>query len=181
MLTVIAPPGSLADAVGQALRGMLPAEIADVSAIIDALPPVRTAAVDQLADDDFEAGLVRPLADLAAGLAALVPARRRIVLIGSAAFLGDWDSALAGGLAAGVVGLLRSVALEFAAEAVTINMIAVASPDAARAADVATLASALLQGSGVNGQVIACDGGDNLRMSRARQRRPALPDDPAKP
>lgn len=171
MLTIIAPPGSLTEAVGKLLADIPLAGDHGAMAIVDALPPMPMAPLDGLSDDDLERGCIAPLADLAATLAELVPQHERIVLIGSSANLGLWDGAIAGAFAAGAVGLIRSIALEFRAQGQVINMIAVPSADVAQAGEVAPLAAALLQSPGVNGQVIICDGGDNLRMMQARKMR----------
>lgn len=165
MLTVRARPGSLTDT---AARLVTAAGIP--SALVDAMPPPRAAALAGLGDADFESAFVVPLADLAQTLADLLPLHRRIVLVGSTAGLGDWDAVLSGAFAAGATGLMRSVALEFMSHGVTINLIAAPSDDPCHALQVAALASALLASDGVSGQAVPCDGGANLRMSRARPR-----------
>lgn len=173
MLTVHAAPGSLAERVGQIVKAG--SALTMPSAIVNAIPYARAAPLGDLTDTDLETGCIVPLADLAETLAGLVAHHRRIVLIGATAGLGDWDAALTGAFAAGATGLMRSVALEYMSRNLVINMIAVPSQDPAQAAQVAMLASALLLSDGVNAQVIPCDRGDNLRMSRARLRRTALP------
>lgn len=168
MLTIVAPQGSLAEAIGRIV-----AEGQDVgvpAAIVDALPPVHAAPLDTLSDADFEAGCIAPLADLAAALARLLPDHRHIVLIGSSEGLGAWDAAIGAAFAAGATGLMRSAALEFASEGVSINMIALLSADPAQVTGAAALAAGLLASGAVSGQVIICDGGANLRMRAARPR-----------
>ena len=96
MLTVRARPGSLTDT---AARLVTAAGIP--SALVDAMPPPRAAALAGLGDADFESAFVVPLADLAQTLADLLPLHRRIVLVGSTAGLGDWDAVLSGAFAAG--------------------------------------------------------------------------------
>jgi hypothetical protein len=169
----VSTTGGLVARIGELLCDGTGFEV--TSAIVDALPVARRGMLAELGDDDFEAGCVQALADLADVLGGLVPDHRRIVLIGTTAGLGDWDAVLAGAFAAGAVGLMRSVALEFMGQGVSINLVAVPDPGLDHAASAAGLASALLRSGGVNGQVIPCDGGENLRMSRARLRTSALP------
>jgi NAD(P)-dependent dehydrogenase (short-subunit alcohol dehydrogenase family) len=174
MLTIIAPPGSLTATIGQRLAAghALPHPVA----LVDAMPPARTAPLADLSDGDFEAGCIAPLADLAAVIAGLVPDHRRIVLIGSSAGLGDWDAAIPAAFAAGATGLMRSAALEYAGEGVSLNMIALASAGPTNAQGAAALAAGLFASGAVSGQVIMCDSGANLRMRAARPRgRGALP------
>jgi NAD(P)-dependent dehydrogenase (short-subunit alcohol dehydrogenase family) len=174
VLSIVAPPGSLTETIGRIV-----AERCDVggqAAIVDAMPAAHAAPLAALSDADFEAGCIAPLADLAATLAGLLPEHRRIVLIGSSAGLGDWDAAVQAAFAAGATGLMRSAALEYAAEGVSINMIALASTDPAQAESAAVMAGAMLVSGAASGQVIVCDGGANLRMRAARPRQaPALP------
>jgi NAD(P)-dependent dehydrogenase (short-subunit alcohol dehydrogenase family) len=174
MLTIIAPPGSLAEAIGRMVKTGY--DFALPVAIVDALPFARAAPLDALSDDDFEVGCIAPLADLAEVIAQLLPSHRHVVLIGSSAGLGDWDAAVAAAFAAGATGLMRSAALEYGADGVNINMIALPSTDNAQAQGAAALAAGLLASGAVSGQVIVCDGGANLRMRAARPRRStALP------
>ncbi|PXW78350.1 hypothetical protein C7451_10220 [Blastomonas natatoria] len=170
MLTVIAAPESLTATIGTAVHDLCGAGLADPAALVDAMPHTARAGLAALGDDDLEAGLIQPLAALGETLSGLVPGHRRIVLIGTTEGLGHWDASLAAGFAAGATGLMRSVALEFMREGVTVNMVALDPTDDRRAMAAAHLAAALLQTDGVSGQVIACDGGNNLRMVQARQR-----------
>lgn len=168
MLSVVASLGSLAEAIGRIVaEGQ---DVAVPAAIVDAFPAALAAPLDLLSDADFEAGCIAPLADLAATLARLVPAHRRIVLIGSSEGLGAWDAAIGAAFAAGATGLMRSAALEYAKEGVSINMIALPCADPAQALDAAALAAGLLASGAVSGQVVICDGGANLRMRAARPR-----------
>lgn len=168
MLTIAAPPGSLAEAIGRIVADSQ--DFGDRAAIIDALPGSQAAPLSALSDADLEAGCIAPLADLAEALARLLPGHRRIVLIGSSAGLGAWDAAIPAAFAAGATGLMRSAALEYANEGVSINMIALPSADKAQAENAAVMAGALLASGAVSGQVIVCDGGANLRMRAARPR-----------
>lgn len=170
MLTVIAGPESLTAIIAAKLNDHCGAGLAEPVALVDAMPGTRRAGLAALGDEDLEAGLIQPLADLGETLAGLVPGHRRIVLIGTTEGLGHWDASLAAAFAAGATGLMRSVALEFMREGVTINMIALGTADDRQVVGAAHMAAALLQTDGVSGQVIACDGGDNLRMAQARQR-----------
>jgi NAD(P)-dependent dehydrogenase (short-subunit alcohol dehydrogenase family) len=168
VLTIIAPLGSLAQAIGRIVADSQ--DFAVPTAIVDALPGSRSAPLGALRDADFETGCIAPLADLAEALARLLPDHRRIVLIGSSAGLGDWDAAIPAAFAAGATGLMRSAALEYAGKGVSINMIALPSDDPACAESAAALAAGLLASGAVSGQVIVCDGGANLRMRAARPR-----------
>lgn len=168
MLTVIAAPGSLTAQIGAVVTERC-GDLAELAALVDALPQARLAPLDDLTDADLEAGFIAPLAGLAETLAGLVPGHRRIVLISTTAGLGQWNAALAAAFSAGVTGLMRSVALEFMREGVTINMIALGTGDDGRAEQAAVLAATLLQSDGMSGQVLACDGGENLRMTQARR------------
>lgn len=168
MLTILAPPGSLAEAIGQLVAARH--DVLVPAAIIDALSVARATPLGVLSDADFEAGCIAPLVDLAAVIAQLLPSHRHVVLIGSSAGLGDWDAAVHAAFAAGATGLMRSAALEYAAEGVSINMIALPSADPAQAENAAVMAGALLASGAVSGQVIVCDGGANLRMRAARPR-----------
>lgn len=168
MLTIIAPSGSLAETIGRMVK--TGHDFALPVAIVDALPIALAAPLDALSDVDFEAGCIAPLADLAAVIAQLLPDHRRLVLIGSIAGFGDWDAAVLAAFAAGATGLMRSAALEYASEGVSINMIALTSTDNAQAEGAAALAAGLLTSGAVSGQVIVCDGGINLRMRAARPR-----------
>lgn len=170
MLTVIAEPESLTAIIAAKVNDLCGAGFAEPVALVDALPDIRRGGLAALGDQDLEAGLIQPLADLGQALAGLVPGHRRIVLIGTTEGLGHWDASLAAAFSAGATGLMRSVALEFMREGVTINMIALSPADGHRTMAAAHMAAALLQTDGLSGQVIACDGGDNLRMSQARQR-----------
>lgn len=167
-LTIIAPPGSLADLIGQRVAAChaFPHPVA----LVDAMPPARTAPLADLTDADFEAGCIAPLADLGAVIAELLPHHRHVVLIGSSAGLGAWDAAISAAFAAGATGLMRSAALEYAAQGVSLNMIALASADPTLVDGAAALAAGLLASGTVSGQVIVCDGGLNLRMRAARPR-----------
>lgn len=171
MLTIIAPSGSLAETIGRMVKASH--DFAFPVAIVDALPIARAAPLDALSDDDFEAGCIAPLCDLAAVIAQLLPDHRHVVLIGSSAGLGDWDAAVPAAFAAGATGLMRSAALEYAADGVSINMIALPFADPALAQGAAALAVPLLCSGAVSGQLIFCDGGVNLRMRAARPRRSA--------
>ena len=168
MLTVIAPPGSLADLIGRRLTAAhtFPHPVA----LVDAMPSARTAPLADLADADFESGCIAPLAELGVVIAGLLPHHRHVVLIGLSAGLGDWDAAITAAFAAGATGLMRSAALEYAAEGVSLNMIALPSADPVHVEGAATLAVGLLASGAVSGQVIVCDGGANLRMRAARPR-----------
>lgn len=168
MLTIIAPPDSLAEAIGRIVAERQ--DFAVPAAIVDGLPWARAAPLDALSDADFETGCIAPLADLAEALARLLPDHRRIVLIGSSAGLGDWDAAIPAAFSAGATGLMRSAALEYAGEGVSLNMIALPCADLAQAPSAAALAAGLLASGAVSGQVIVCDGGANLRMRAARPR-----------
>lgn len=169
MLTVIAPPGSLADLIGQRLASAhaFPHPVA----LVDVMPPSRTAPLADLADADFEAGCIAPLAELSAVIAGLLPHHRHVVLVGLSAGLGDWDAAIPAAFAAGATGLMRSAALEYAGT--SLNMIALPSADPAHVEGAAALATGLLASGAVSGQVIVCDSGANLRMRAARPRRDA--------
>lgn len=167
MLSIVAPLGSLAEAIGRMVEGQ---DVAVPAAIVDAFPSALAAPLDMLSDADFEAGCIAPLADLAATLARLLPDHRRIVLIGSSEGLGAWDAAIGAAFAAGATGLMRSAALEYAKDGVSINMIALPSTDPAQVPGAATLAAGLLASGAVSGQTIVCDGGANLRMRAARPR-----------
>jgi NAD(P)-dependent dehydrogenase (short-subunit alcohol dehydrogenase family) len=168
VLTIVAPPGSLAEAIGRIVADSQ--DFGVPAAIVDALPSSQAAPLAALSDADIEAGCIAPLADLAATLASLLPDYRRIVLIGSSAGLGAWDVATHAAFAAGATGLMRSAALEYANEGVSINMIALPSGDPAYAEGSAAVARGLLASCVVSGQVIICDGGANLRMRAARPR-----------
>lgn len=168
MLTVRASPGSLADLIGQRIAAGH--DFPHPVAIVDAMPAARTAPLADLADADFENGCVTPLADLGEVIARLLPHHRHVVVIGSSAGLGAWDAAITAAFAAGATGLMRSAALEYAGEGVSLNMIALPSADPAHAEAAAALAAGLLSSGAVSGQVIVCDGGANLRMRAARPR-----------
>lgn len=168
MLTIVAPPGSLAAMIGQRLPSSHAFQ--HPIALVDAMPPARTAPLADLTDADLEAGCIAPLTDLAAVIAGLLPDHRRIVLIGSSAGLGGWDAAICAAFAAGATGLMRSTALEYAGAGVSLNMIALASADPGHVEGAAALAAGLLGSDSVSGQVIVCDGGANLRMRAARLR-----------
>lgn len=166
MLTVIASPGSLTATIGQRLSAGH--DSPHPVALVDAMPPARTAPLANLADADFEAGCIAPLADLGAVIAGLLPYHRHVVLIGSSAGLGGWDAAIPAAFAAGATGLMRSAALEYAG--VSLNMIALPSADPAHVEGASALAAGLIASGAVSGQVIVCDGGANLRMRAARPR-----------
>jgi hypothetical protein len=177
VLRVIAPPGSLAERIASMVETSI--ALPKPCAIVDAMPTTRAAPLADLTDADFEAGCIAPLADLAAVIADLLPEYRHILLIGTNAGLGDWDVALGGAFAAGAVGLMRSAAMEYAGEGVTLNYLALPASDPALASGAAAIAGALLTAGAVNGQIIVCDGGAHLRMRAARPRSAALP--PASP
>ena len=160
------------------------AQLADVGEldllVIDTSLAASETRFREVTDDAFLAALEHQLLEPVAAIQAAAPQLRdggAIVLIASRAHLGGWGGAdvVAGGAA--LVGMMRSIALEFASRAIRINLIApdylgAASPTAATLAEIADTAAWLAGpgGAAVSGETILLDRGHSLRMNEAARR-----------
>jgi hypothetical protein len=165
-LTIIAPPGSLAETIGRMVEAGN--DFAIPVAIVDAMPSARAAPLAGLSDADFEAGCIAPLADLAAVIAGFVagssPRRSgrierrpgRLGRGGSCGCLcgrGDRADALGRARICGRRGEPQHDRLALRR-----------SGRLCRGA--AAVAAGLLASGAVSGQVIMCDGGANSENAR---------------
>jgi NAD(P)-dependent dehydrogenase (short-subunit alcohol dehydrogenase family) len=97
-----------------------------------------------------------------------------IIVIGSDAHLGRWHGTAQSAASAALVGIVRSVAMEYARRDIGVTLLALpvdATPDdTTLIADAAAQAFALIGRRSINGETILLDGGANLKFRQAKRR-----------
>lgn len=97
-----------------------------------------------------------------------------IVVLGSDAHLGRWHGTGQAAASAALVGIMRSVGMEYARRGVRANMIALpfgtVADDHGMIGDAARQAATLFSAESITGETILIDGGGNLKMRQAKQR-----------
>ena len=156
----------------------LPAADSDVL-VINAPVADLQVAFEDITDAAFESALCDHLYDVVAIAQRLLPRIRRggrIVTVGSRGHLGAWGGAHVMAASAAMAGMTRSMALELAADAISVNHVAAGftgsswdTPDSRRhvANTVCHLAA---PDTGLVGETLIVDGGRSLRMSESRHR-----------
>lgn len=154
-------PGDLADAV--LIDGMDVATETPFTEVQD----------DALAALVIDATLVR-VAALQSALPRVAPSGA-IVVIGSDAYLGRWYGAAQAAASAALVGIVRSVAMEYGRSGLRINLLAlplgITRDDRVAIDDAAVQVRALCDIRSMNGQTLVMDHGHNLRFAQSRRRR----------
>jgi NAD(P)-dependent dehydrogenase (short-subunit alcohol dehydrogenase family) len=128
-------------------------------------------------DELFDAAFVRTTLDRVAMLQREIPRLQRpsnIVVVGSDAYLGRWHGIAQAAASAAMIGIVRSLALEYAPEPLRINMLALPLgtqvDDLDLIQDAATHAFDLLTTRSITGETILLDDGNNLKLRQARPR-----------
>lgn len=169
-IRIIATPGSLAEAIGNKVAS----DQAGTVTLIDASNPQPKAGFAELDDEAFTRGLVTPVLDISDALQVALTNSRRIIVIGSQAYLGDWHRIPEAAAGAAIIGLVRSLALEYASADMAINMIALPTDalndDAVLIQEAALLVELLIKSSAISGQILTLDNGRSLKMAQARRR-----------
>lgn len=97
-----------------------------------------------------------------------------IVVLGSDAHLGRWHGTGQAAASAALVGIMRSVGMEYARRGVRANMIALpfgtGADDDGVIADAVRQAATLFSARSITGETILIDGGANLKMRQAKRR-----------
>ena len=97
-----------------------------------------------------------------------------IVVIGSDAHLGRWHGTGQAAASAALLGIMRSVAMEYGRHGVRANMLALPlgtdAGDAAIVEDAARQAIAVFGSASITGETILIDAGANLKFRQARRR-----------
>ncbi len=130
-----------------------------------------------LADSAFAAQLIDAtlgrVAALQTALEHLAPAAS-IVVIGTDAHLGRWHATGQAAASAALVGIVRSVAMEYGRHGVRANLVALplgtTASDEPVIADAAIQAAALFDAPSITGETVLVDGGNNLKFRQARRR-----------
>ncbi len=97
-----------------------------------------------------------------------------IVVLGSDAHLGRWHGMGQAAASAALVGIMRSVGMEYSRRGVRANMIALplgtGADDDGVIGDAARQAATLFGAASITGETILIDGGANLKMRQAKRR-----------
>ncbi len=97
-----------------------------------------------------------------------------IVVLGSDAHLGRWHGTGQAAASAALVGIMRSVGMEYARRGVRANMIALplgtGADEDRMIGDAARQAATLFSAESITGETILIDGGGNLKMRQAKRR-----------
>ncbi|MBU4610407.1 SDR family oxidoreductase [Achromobacter sp. GG226] len=163
------------------LAAGVPAEIAARLDVLVINAPVQQAGLRflEVSDAAFACAMQRQLLGPAAWVRACLPWLKtqagRIVHVGSRGAQGAWGGAHDMAGSAGIVGLTRSLALEFAEHGVRANAVAadfVPADGAPAQADAVARAVVYLAqpGEGPSGHTVLIDGLRSLRLSEARRR-----------
>lgn len=179
-LLALGPDGGVGAAVAAALiaDGVCVAADGEVDAVlVDGMDVADETPFLDLIDAAFEAQVIDATLDRVAMLHAALPrlaAVASIVMLGSDAHLGRWHGTGQAAASAALVGIVRSVAMEYGRQGVRATMIALplgaGSDDAALVADAARQAATLFAAESINGETILIDGGGNLKFRQARPR-----------
>tara|TARA_R110001599_G_scaffold191544_2_gene386482 strand:+ start:31023 stop:31547 length:525 start_codon:yes stop_codon:yes gene_type:complete len=141
--------------------------------LLDAHKDLQPKAFDAIDDARFDENCIADVVAYFEALQGFLPEMRneaRIVFIIPTTVLGGWDCADQAAMAAMLVGLSRSLALELSPREITVNCIGVsaATQNVSIEASLDYLVSA--NANKVTGHLTLLDGGENLRMRNARQR-----------
>jgi NAD(P)-dependent dehydrogenase (short-subunit alcohol dehydrogenase family) len=178
-LSVSGESAGIAAAIGERLiaRGAcIPAEGQVTAALVDGCDRAGDTPFLELTDAQFgEQVIVTTLDRVAALQAALgVEPNLRIVIVGTVAHLGGWNGVGQGAASAALIGIMRSVAMEYGRQGTRVNLIALplgaSRDDEALIEDAVTQAAALFASESITGQTIVIDRGENLYFRQARRR-----------
>lgn len=180
-LAVIGAPGSLAAAIGAALiatEAYAPAADGPVEAVLlDGSDAATETPFLDLDDAVFATQAIHATLDRIAALQGVLPrlaAGGSIVVIGTDAHLGRWHATGQAAASAALVGVMRSVAMEYGRHGLRTNLIALpleaTAANTALMSDAARQAAAMLDAVSINGETVLLDGGGNLKMRQAKRR-----------
>ncbi|WP_133021307.1 hypothetical protein [Sphingomonas sp. PP-CE-1A-559] len=131
----------------------------------------------ELDDAAFSAQVIDATLDRVAMLHSALPrlgAAASIVVVGSDAYLGRWHGTGQAAASAALLGIMRSVGMEYARYAVRANMIALPlgtnADDSGTIGDAARQAAALFDAVSITGETVLIDGGNSLKMRQAKRR-----------
>lgn len=179
-LLVLGASDSPAAAIGARLTELGMCAPADGNAdavLIDGTDaPADTGFLD-LADDAFDAQVIAAtiarVAMLQNALARAAPAAS-IVVIGTDAHLGHWNATAQSAASAALLGIVRSVAMEYGRHGIRANMIALplgtTAADITLVEDAARQTLALFGTPSITGESILIDDGANLKFRQAKRR-----------
>lgn len=178
-LSVSGPSAGVAAAIGERLiaRGAcVPAEGQATAMLIDGSDQLGDTPFLDLTDAQFSEQVLDATLERVAALQAALAAgpNLRIVIVGTVAHLGGWNGVGQGAASAALIGIMRSVAMEYERQGSRVNLIALplgAGPgDDALIGDAATQVAALIASESITGQTIVIDRGENLYFRQARRR-----------
>lgn len=179
-LLVLGADDSLAAAIGTRLiaEGFCVLVDGDANAVlIDGMDAATEMPFLDLEDDAFSAQVIDATVDRVAMLqdaVTRVAPAASIVVIGSDAHLGRWHGTGQAAASAGLLGIMRSVAMEYGRHGIRANMIALPlgtnATDAPLVADAARQALTLFETASITGETILIDGGGNLKFRQAKRR-----------
>lgn len=179
-LLALGPDGGVGAAVAAALiadRVCIAVDGEVDAVLVDGMDGAEETPFLDLTDAAFEAQLIDATLDRVAMLHAALPrlaVAASIVVLGSDAHLGRWYGTGQAAASAALVGIVRSVAMEYGRQGVRANMIALplgtGPGDAALVADAARQAATLFAAPSISGETILIDGGGNLKFRQARRR-----------
>lgn len=179
-LLILAETDSVASAIGANLiaDGLCIAADSEVDAVlIDGMDMAEETPFLDLGEDAFAAQVIDAtvyrVAALQDALSRLGPSAS-ILVVGSDAHLGRWHATGQAAASAALVGIMRSVAMEYGRQGVRANMIALpfgtSADDEAVISDAATQAAALFDTRSITGETILIDAGGNLKFRQAKRR-----------
>jgi NAD(P)-dependent dehydrogenase (short-subunit alcohol dehydrogenase family) len=179
-LLILGADDGVAVAIGARLiaEGLcVAAEDALDAVLVDAMDAGEETPFLDLDDAAFAAQVIGATLDRVAMLQSVLPRlgpSASIVAVGSDAHLGRWHGTGQAAASAALVGIVRSVAMEYARRGVRANMIALPlgteACDGGLVRDAARQAAALFNTESITGETILIDGGANLKMLQARRR-----------
>ena len=147
--------------------------------VINAPVTEANVAFDSITDAAFEGALADHLYDIVAVTQQVLPKMQRggrIVNVGSRGHLGAWGGAHLMAASAAMAGMTRSMALELAADGISVNHVAAGfagsswdTPESRRAV-ANTVCHLAAPNTGLVGETLIVDGGRSLRMSESRRR-----------
>ena len=167
---ITAAKGSLVERMGKKIE----CEWSGVATLIDACNAQTAKPFAELSDRDFADGLINPVLEISDALRTALAVSDRIIVVISQGYLGDWHRVPEAAASAAIVGLMRSLALEYMVNDIIFNIIALplgaAEDDAALIEEAAWLVELLLKSSAISGQILTLDHGRSLKMTKARRR-----------
>jgi NAD(P)-dependent dehydrogenase (short-subunit alcohol dehydrogenase family) len=147
------------------------------AALVDSFDVPDDFPFDALRDEDFDAVALAPTLDrveLLHRARATLEGAGNIVVVGSNAYLGRWHGVAQAAASAAMVGLVRSIAQEFAPQGIRVNLLALphdtTPANAGLIEDAAQQAKVLLRTRTLTGTTILMDDGGNLKFRQARRR-----------